>query len=57
LSKSKESSKPVETDEARRARLEFLKQQIESGKYRFSDGALARVLMDHMEKKDTPPEE
>jgi len=57
LTRSKDSSKPVETDAARKARLEFLKQQIESGKYRFSDGALARVLMDHMEKKDTPPEE
>ena len=49
--KAGETMKPEETSPAREAHLEFLRQQIAAGKYHPSAGALARAIMDHMQKK------
>ena len=42
---------PEEKNPAREAHIEFLRQQIAAGKYHPSSGALARAIMDHMQKK------
>lgn len=43
--------KPEESNAERQAHLEFLRQQIAAGKYHPSAGALARAIVDHMQKK------